>query len=405
MEEKINIFKTSIIRISNSLNKYFRKNFIFIIPIALIVFLLCGYAVGYSRSTKEYFFKNLTRAIDNEDLNKLSKLISFEGDKEELEPFLKYLKIDSNKENFISSLKSTEIYDDFTLITNKNFIFKSYVIKANTIDISVKVNYPSEIYIDGSKVGDSKLDEPLKVTKPISGLYNLEARVINEYGDVTSSEEVPIFENTEVSLNIEGNPVTINSPYEDGDVFINDGDIHKKVKEIKNFSFFSSDEQNKIYFNYDFPWGTIKSEEVSIGKYPEVSPKINLVNNKLRSDINGVTKNFYNSVFEALNKQDMNLIKSVPEDLSFSIYSDLTQKYFLLKNNYSLEEINVKPEEDSFKYEGDNKYSGRVLTNLKYSTSKKIIGFTLEGTSEEKSFITTCEYDNGVWKIISLNKN
>ncbi|MNF13623.1 hypothetical protein D3C80_2155280 [compost metagenome] len=62
-------------------------------------------------------------------------------------------------------------------------------------------------------------------------------------------------------------------------------------------------------------------------------------------------------------------------------------------------------EEDSFKYGEGNKYTGKALVKLSYSTSKNIAGLVFGENKEEKSFITFCEYIDGKWKIVSLNKN
>jgi len=399
------LVKDKFLKLLEKLVIYCKRNIKIIIPIILIISLAVGYGIGYVRSTKRYFFNNLTKAVNKEDTKTLSKLISYKGDKNDLIPLVEYLKIDNNKNSFLQSIKNNEKYNNFTLIQDKGLLFNKYKLEVKPVEIHIGVNYPSEIYINDLESGKAYENNKLSITKAIPGLYKIEGKAVNEYGEVKADKEVSIFKDTEVSLELEGNSLTINSPYSNGKVYINGEDIDKKVSDIKDFSFFSSDEKNKVSFDYDFPWGTIKSEEVSIGKYPEVAPKINIVNDKLKEDINSTIKSFYDSVLASLNKEDMNLIKEVPEDLRFSIYSDLTKKYFLLKNTYTLKDLEINMEEDSFKNVEGNKYTGKALVKLSYSTSKNIAGLVFGENKEEKSFITFCEYIDGKWKIVSLNKN
>ena len=397
--------KDKFLKLLEKLVIYCKRNIKIIIPIILIISLAVGYGIGYVRSTKRYFFNNLTKAVNKEDTKTLSKLISYKGDKNDLIPLVEYLKIDNNKNSFLQSIKNNEKYNNFTLIQDKGLLFNKYKLEVKPVEIHIGVNYPSEIYINDLESGKVDENNKLSITKAIPGLYKIEGKAVNEYGEVKADKEVSIFKDTDVSLELEGNSLTINSPYSNGKVYINGEDIDIKVSDIKDFSFFSSDEKNKVSFDYDFPWGTIKSEEVSIGKYPEVAPKINIVNDKLKEDINSTIKSFYDSVLASLNKEDMNLIKEVPEDLRFSIYSDLTKKYFLLKNTYTLKDLEINMEEDSFKNVEGNKYTGKALVKLSYSTSKNIAGLVFGENKEEKSFITFCEYIDGKWKIVSLNKN
>lgn len=397
--------KNHTVKFLEKLIIYCKKNIKVIISTVLIVSLGFGYGIGYIRSTKEYFFNNLTKAVNKEDTKKLAKLMSYEGDKSDVIPFVEYLKLDNNKNSFLQSIKDSGTYNNLTLTQDKGLLFKKYKIEVKPVEIHITVNYPAEIYINDLDSGKADENSQLNITKDIPGLYTIEGKTINEYGEVTADKEVSVFKDTDVSLNLEGNSLTINSPYSDGKVYINGEDINIKVSDVKEFSFFSSDEKNKLYFEYDFPWGTIKSEEISIGKYPEISPKINIVNDKLKEDVNGVIKSFYDSVINSLNKEDIQLIKEVPENLRFSIYSDLTKKYFLLKNTYTLRDLEVNMEEESFKQVEGNKYTGKALVKLSYSTSKNIAGISFGENYEEKSFITTCEYIDGKWNIISISKN
>lgn len=403
MKDNFRRLKDSIIKELINLYLVLKKNLKLVIPVALILALALGYFTGTVINSKNQFLKFLVKAVDRGDARSFSQLIYYEGDYTKLMPFLEYLKIDGNKERLVEELKINGTYNGVKLKKIKGFLFTAYGIDISPIKVNIKTDHSCDIYINGQRQGTTNGNGELKGISLIPGLYKVEGKFNSEYGEVKGKEKVSLFRNEDITLNLNGNTLTINSPYEKGNVFINGKDTGKKVKDIKNFQFFSKEGKNKMFFTYDYPWGTIKSDEVEIGKNPEVSPNINMINNQLSETLNNVTKDFYGSVFQALNNEDISLIKNVPEELRFNIYSDLTKKYFILKNIYTLNDAEIHIEENSFKYQ-DRKYSGNIKVTIKYTTSKNILGIPIDRVSEEKTFLTNCEFINNQWKVVSLSK-
>ena len=86
-----------------------------------------------------------------------------------------------------------------------------------------------------------------------------------KYGDISDSKiDVIIMEDETVEINVDGNYITLYSNFDDAKVFINNIDTGLMTKDIKNYGPLPKDKDIKIFLQREFPWGTIKSEEVSI---------------------------------------------------------------------------------------------------------------------------------------------
>ena len=393
--------------ITGTVFAFIRKHYMVIIPAGLILLIFTGYILGYSRNSEDYFFSSFQKSIEDKNAEKLSSFINSDGKAvlgEDSRPLLEYLSKENNKEIFINEIKKNGNYNGFTLKKMAGLFADKYYLECSGVQIKINTNYPSRIIINNREVGMTKAQEGLTIEGRLPGLYSIKAVADTEYGDIENIETIPLFNDQEINIELQGNPVTIiNTPYQEGRVYINNKDINRKVSDINNYGFFPKDDSNRLYFVYDFPWGEISSEEVAVGSLPEVSPKIQMVNEKLQTDISEKVEEFYASVFSALNKEDMNEIKNVPENIKFSIYSDLTKKYFILKNVYEIKNISCKTENDSFKFDG-NSYTGKVRVDIQYSTAKRILGVPVALEGQKASFLTDCLYKESEWEITWINK-
>lgn len=399
-------FKNYILHVKDIGIVAFKKYYKVIIPVIAVILISLIYLVQYSRSTEKYFLTTLEQAIVNKDAKELSSLIVIDGKRvndDEVRPLLEYLSKENNGDAFIKSIKEDGKALGITLKSKKKLIFSGYYLDSEGLQIKISTNYPSEIALNNKMSGNTKGDEPLIIKEKLPGIYKISAVAGDDYGKAQDSKEISLFKDETVDFELQGNAITIiNSPYQSGEVYINNKDINKTVKEIKNYSFFPIDEKNKLYFKYTFPWGDIQSEEIEVGKFPEITPKIQMINDKAEQDITKSITSFYESVFNALNKGDSNLIENVSEDQRFSLYSDLTKKYFLLKNIYSIDKIDCEIEKDSFSFDG-KVYSGNIKVKTEYNTGKDFIGISINKEKQEKTFLTTCEYKDDKWIIKSIN--
>ena len=73
--------------------------------------------------------------------------------------------------------------------------------------------------------------------------------------------------------------ITVESPYQDAEVYINDVDSNLTVEEAKEIGPFNLEETNYIYIKRNFPWGEVQGEKVYIKDIPIVKANINFENN------------------------------------------------------------------------------------------------------------------------------
>ena len=151
----------------------------------------------------------------------------------------------------------------------------------------------------------------------------------------------------------------------------------------------------------EFPWGVLKSEKVNVGGLPNINIDINMVNDKLLTEIDSCTNIFYSSVFDALNLNDYSLIKNADEDAKNKIYDSVKRESLFLKNNYELTELNTEVRSSEFYYENKT-YKANIVINLDYSVSKKLIPFIKDNVNE--MFLTQMEYVDGKWEITNVQK-
>ena len=142
-------------------------------------------------------------------------------------------------------------------------------------------------------------------------------------------------EDKEIELNFPATKITINSDFQDAEVYINGKDIRRKVKDMKDFGPVPTDGTVSIHLEKDFPWGRNKGEEVKITENPTINLTVPISNETLEGDLTNIITKFYESVFVALNKQNKKYIENCTNDIKNKIYSSVEKKYILFKNKYS----------------------------------------------------------------------
>ena len=235
----------------------------------------------------------------------------------------------------------------------------------------------------------------------IPGTYSVSYTYKTEYGDISDSKIVNLMEDETIEINVDGNYITLYSNFDDAKVFINNIDTGLMTKDIKNYGPLPKDKDIKIFLQREFPWGTIKSEEVSIENKQYIKLDINMVNDVLNNMIDEAVNNFYSSSFEALNTKDKNIISGATEEVKELVYKYINEKTFLLSNNYEITDLAIEIKKSDFKYE-DNIYKASLVTRIDYSVYKKILPFVKN--SNQSSFILNLEYEDGKFIVKGIQK-
>ncbi|EOR27599.1 hypothetical protein A500_03771, partial [Clostridium sartagoforme AAU1] len=352
-------------------------------------------------SSKDIVLKNLEIALKENKPEKIYKKVKVNNkkiSKSDFQPLSDYyLDYPAKIDDLINKL---DIYGEssfFSLKNEKRLFFDNYKVEINPIDIKINTNFnEAEIYVNNSKIESTKIKRSL-----IPGKYIIKAELNTSYGQVVEEQTVFAMQNEEYKLNLNAININLTSNFSDADVYINDINTNKTVKEIKNYGPIPIGKNIEIYLERKFPWGIIRSDKVKVDELPNINIDINMVNDTLTTDIAKFIKSFYDSVFNALNSNNYSLIENSSEETKNKIYDSIRKESLFLKNNYDITELNTEVKSSEYYYE-NNTYKANIVINLNYSISKKLMPFIKSNVDE--MFLTQVQYVDEKWQVIDVQK-
>ena len=373
---------------------FFRRRFKIIIVLVFVLALSLGYFIGRVNSSRDRIISKLEFSLKEGDLTSLRRIVLLNGktvSRDELKPLMKYYNENPQGiESIVSSLKNNQDTPVFKIQAEKILFFNTYKLELRTYDVDINTNFSNgEFSISGVKAAKS-VSEGESVENLIPGVYTINGLLKSDYGDIIASKEFVLMKDEEVQVNFDAIDVSIQSIFKDADVYINDKYTGKTVDEIGEIGPFKKDGSSYISIEKDFPWGTIKSNEEYIGDMPVINLNIDMNNDELNNDLIKVSDEFYRSVFTALNNEKEEYIINAQEDVKSKIYSILKEKYFLLKNEYIIDDINIMDSKSEFTY-NNGQYRANLIVEVDYIIEKKF--FNLEKNKNSKKFFTKFIYD------------
>lgn len=370
--------------------------------ISVVIFVILIFLFSNFTLSKEKLLKKFELALINGNSNSLAKCVKLE-DKDiaskELKPLIDGY--DKNKlriNKIVNEIRRNGKSENFKLKIKKGFLYDKYYIDINTINVKFTTNI-SDVNVEFLNKRFNLINEA--EFNIIPGEYSLSYKYKTKYGDISESKIINLMEDKIVEVNIDANYITLYSNYDDAKVFINNVDTGLISKEIKNYGPLPKDKDIKVFIQREFPWGIIKSEEISIGNNQYINLNIDMVNDRLNNMINETVDSFYSSVFNALNNKDKNLISGSIELVKEVVYNYMNEKAFLFSNSYEISDLAVEIEKSDFKYE-EGIYKASLLTKVEYSVYKKIFPFTKN--YNEASFIINLEYEDNKFIVNGIQK-
>ena len=128
---------------------------------------------------------------------------------------------------------------------------------------------------------------------------------------------------------------------------------------------------------------------------------INMANDELLATIENTLREFYNSLFDALNNKDSALIENVEENSREEVFNSIYEKPKVFANNYTISDLELKIANSEFKYENE-KYVANILVDMDYSVAKKILPFIKE--QKEERFLLSLIYNEEKWLVESSQR-
>ncbi|MGG5461964.1 TcaA 3rd/4th domain-containing protein [Clostridium sp. B9] len=374
--------------------------------VAIIVVIVFLY--GNVNSKRSDVTEQLANSLNKGNTRALLNLLE-EGNnnlgvtKEDLSPYIDFFQEDKNRINkLVYALNNGEELYSTKLESKKTFFGEKWYVEIEKQNLNVISNFQdASVYLNGIFTGTTSSSGTLEISNKIPGLYNVKVEKQSYNSDLKEEKDVVFMDNNKVDIPLNGILVTVKSTFEDGEVYINGEDSGIKVKDFKDVGPFPKDGTTYLTIKCETPWGELDSEKVYVKDHPEIKIDLDLRNTTVRDDIEHVVKDFYNSVFISLNSENKDDIKNATGDVRSSIYSSLSQKYFFLKNNYDISDLQIKMENSSIEL-NHGVYEANIVVNVSYKIKKKLLGIDIKSEVKEKNFFTKMKYENGKWLVYNV---
>lgn len=397
MKETIKEF---FLKISNNI-KIEGKNIRIKVYIIILILALVSIVFNITKPmSKKELINQLEMALLKGKENWVERNIKIDGAKaenDELKPLIHYYLLNNKDvEQVISNLKKNNNSGNLTIESEKSLLGENYYLNLSTISINITSDIKEAIiYINGREVNKEEL------VSLIPGTYEVAYKLKTDYGDVEETKEMDILSSGDVKIEVAAEYITLYSNFSDAKVYINEKDTKKTVSEIKKYGPIPNNKDITIYIAKDFPWGVIKSPEIKVQEDNILKTDINMANDELLATIENTLREFYNSLFDALNNKDSSLIENVEENSREEVFNSIYEKPKVFANNYTISDLELKIANSEFKYENE-KYVANILVDMDYSVAKKILPFIKE--QKEERFLLSLIYNEEKWLVESSQR-
>lgn len=392
--------KELFLKISNNI-KIEGKNIRIKVYIIILILALVSIVFNITKPmSKKELINQLEMALLKGKENWVERNIKIDGAKaenDELKPLIHYYLLNNKDvEQVISNLKKNNNSGNLTIESEKSLLGENYYLNLSTISINITSDIKEAIiYINGREVNKEEL------VSLIPGTYEVAYKLKTDYGDVEETKEMDILSSGDVKIEVAAEYITLYSNFSDAKVYINEKDTKKTVSEIKKYGPIPNNKDITIYIAKDFPWGVIKSPEIKVQEDNILKIDINMANDELLATIENTLREFYNSLFDALNNKDSALIENVEENSREEVFNSIYEKPKVFANNYTISDLQFKIANSEFKYENE-KYVANILVDMDYSVAKKILPFMKE--QKEERFLLSLIYNEEKWLVESSQR-
>ena len=392
--------KELFLKISNNI-KIEGKNIRIKVYIIILILALVSIVFNITKPmSKKELINQLEMALLKGKENWVERNIKIDGAKaenDELKPLIHYYLLNNKDvEQVISNLKKNNNSGNLTIESEKSLLGENYYLNLSTISINITSDIKEAIiYINGREVNKEEL------VSLIPGTYEVAYKLKTDYGDVEETKEMDILSSGDVKIEVAAEYITLYSNFSDAKVYINEKDTKKTVSEIKKYGPIPNNKDITIYIAKDFPWGVIKSPEIKVQEDNILKIDINMANDELLATIENTLREFYNSLFDALNNKDSALIENVEENSREEVFNSIYEKPKVFANNYTISDLELKIANSEFKYENE-KYVANILVDMDYSVAKEILPFIKE--QKEERFLLSLIYNEEKWLVESSQR-
>jgi|GEM_PF-6133922 len=404
-------------KIKNHIIKYPYLKYLIIFVLFIVIIATFGFYLGISNSNKNYTINNFEKALINNNAKNISKYLVFNDNnikvtEDNIRPFLEYLNSgDNRKKSLIDSLKTSETQGNGEMAKMrfiKKGLFKHWKIELQPVYISFSTSFKdSKVFINNRLYATSNKDGYSEKLGPfIPGKYDVKVLLSNEFGSSEVDKPIQLLYGlVPFSLSPPALKLTIQSNFTDSEVFINEKSTNLTVNKFKNIGPVPMNSQSYVYAKKNFPWGEVISDKKNITDLPEIRLDINPLTEDLRKSLEEIYKEFYESFFVALNKNDISLIKHSSEKIVKPIFNKYKNSALIIKDSYKMKNIQWEQNAIAIKME-NGLFKSNAVVNLEYDKQKNLWGFPLLSRPESLSFQSILSYDekNNTWVVSEINE-
>lgn len=384
----------------DTLKKYdSKRNRIIALCIAAVIVGVSSYLWVSRDDSRTKTINKFESALKSRNPYNVYKYITFENkgvklNEENIKPFVDYINADETRRDEILRNLRFDNSDSEKLISVKND-GKKYFIELKGIYMTLSTNLKdTEIYLqDKLYCRSDRVNYSEKFGPLIPGIYDIKAKVKGPFGEIGSSNNFSLIsKNSKVDIPVDAVNLSAEGNYTDSKVFINGEDTGKTIDQFKNVGPMPSDGTLKIHVEKNFPWGVVKSEEKTVEHLASLRFDLNPMTDDLRKSLEASYNEFYKNFFEALSKEDMNLITGCSENVKKSLYDKYSKKSFIVSNSYNLEDL--KWQKDAISIENkDGVFSTFAIADVSYKQKKSLSIIPLNEEQKKVSFKTVMTYD------------
>ncbi|MCD5324185.1 MULTISPECIES: protein kinase domain-containing protein [Pontibacillus] len=397
------------------------------------------YTYTAAKYNKDATIEQFEQAIIEEDKETLKDLLVSEDQRlkirdQEINVFLDYLEHDPTyMDDLISGLEdltdqqislsnaakasSKEPRKDlpFTFVKGdkKYVVIDTFKLQVSPKYITVHANLANtKILLNDKEVANTPSENYSQDFGPfMPGLYSVEAEWTSEYATLQDQQTIELFNTSEekmmANFNLSGYFIELNSNYEEAKVFINDEDTRLLVKDSQQFGPVQGNGSQKVHTEVTLPWGTVKSDEVTVKGQSIIDLPIVPLTDELKHELMKVTNEYASSVVKSYTSNDASQLKHSSQDVFLThkerleTYKDENQtwKGQLIKTSYDLNSFDLY-QNGQDEYEVMAKAS--IMNNEVISKEDETEEPTL--TEDHYSIIYRYDKEQSKWLIKEMDK-
>jgi uncharacterized membrane protein YvbJ len=258
--------------------------------------------------------------------------------------------------------------------------YDKYVFELKPVYIKLSTNYKdTQLFVnDNLACTADKNNFTQEVGPYVPGMYKIKAKLNGKYADLEKSVDVDLVKvlasskddkkTYTTSVYLDGRQISVSCSYEDAKLFANGKDTGLTIQDAKNFGPLPLDGTVKLYAQKEFPWGTVKGEELAV-KSSYVSLKLSGLDDSSKSAVMDTLNSYNKNYINAFNTRDISKLTDLTDKQRIELKNNINnfiefKEMFtgsFKKASYDLDSMNV--------FKQDGKYYVRAVAQMQLSSA------------------------------------